>query len=84
MSLVKCYDLQDIFELHFQPVFINDDTKRNRNENLNSRSCLVLKTILTVKYHPWPALNVQGLWYRNKLSNLNIKFTNSFRLWFEA
>ena len=55
MFLVKSYDLQEIFELHFQPVFINsDDTKRNRNENLNLRLCLVLKTILTFEYHHGP------------------------------
>lgn len=31
MFLVKTYDLQEIFELNFQPVFINnDDTKKKK------------------------------------------------------
>lgn len=38
MFLVKPYDVPEIFELHFQPVFINnDDTKRNKSKNLNLR-----------------------------------------------
>lgn len=42
--VVKSYNLQEIFELYFQPFFVNDDdTKRNKNENLNLRLCLVLK-----------------------------------------
>lgn len=41
------YVLQEIFELHFQPVFINNyDTKRNKSENLNLRVFLVSETIL--------------------------------------
>lgn len=72
MFLVKPYDVPEFFELHFQPVFINndDDTKRNKSENLNLRLCLVLKTILTFKYHAWSTLILQGLWYLTKLSNL--------------
>lgn len=43
--------LQELSELHFQPVFIiNDDTKRNKNENSNLRLFLVLKTIFSTIY----------------------------------
>lgn len=53
--------------------------KEKRNENLNLRLCFILKTTLSFEYHPWSTLNPQGLWHINKLSNLNIKFTQFFQ-----
>ena len=55
--LIKSIDLQEVFELHFQLLSINDnETKRNKNENFHLRLCLVEKTILSFKSHPWSNL----------------------------
>lgn len=48
MFLVKTYDLQEIFELHFQPVFINnDDTKRKKEWKFKLKIMLCIKNNFT-------------------------------------